>query len=249
MERIFKSHADLYELYINQKLSMSEIGRQFGSSHMAVSRGLKRFNIPTKTSPETCSANSVNLSNYALNFIYGELLGDMSITNYSNSAACISYTSKYFDYILWLDKILSEFGIGRVGELREHHNWRGTKEYHYISKRYPELLDIRKMFYPNGKKIIPNIAFTPLVLRQWYIGDGTLARTPRPYENPYMKIAACAFPSDDVTKAVAKINNLGIRAKHHANNIIYISTKSAPDFLEYIGSCPVDCYQYKWALS
>ncbi len=248
MQRIFqnKDKPMLENLYLRERLSMNEIGRRFGTSHNTISRTLKRMGMPPRSLAERYDKNHVMLSRNAVEFISGELLGDMYLSNRSSLASAIGYASKFRGYILFLRDILREFGIEGVGEIKEYKDSRyGTSIHRYSSREYPELLDIRNIFYPSGKKIIPNMEFTPIILRQWYIGDGTNCQDK--YGNHHMKIAACAFSNDDVAKAVEKINSLGIRARHHARNIIYISPKSANDFLNYIGPCPVQCYSYKWA--
>lgn len=40
--------------------------------------------------------------------------------------------------------------------------------------------------------------------------------------------------------------DLGFDCHRTKKNNIYISTKSLNDFLDYIGPCPIICYQYKW---
>jgi len=250
-EPFFKDQSELYDLYVVRGLSMKEIGRMFETSHVTVGRNLKRMGIPVRSLSERYNKNHVILSSDAIEFISGELLGDMFLSGRSSLASSIQYSSKFREYILFLRDTLRGFGIEDTDKIREYQDHRyGTFIYRYSSRSYPELLEIRKWFYPDGIKVIPTgMKLTPTLLRQWYIGDGTLARSPKPYEKPYMKIAACAFQSDDVAKAVEKINNLGIIARHHAGNIIYISPKSARDFLNYIGPSPVECYQYKWGIS
>lgn len=43
-------------------------------------------------------------------------------------------------------------------------------------------------------------------------------------------------------------HNIGIRATIQSDGEIRLSSYCAQDFLNYIGSCPVDCYKYKWNL-
>ncbi|GAJ16965.1 unnamed protein product, partial [marine sediment metagenome] len=38
----------------------------------------------------------------------------------------------------------------------------------------------------------------------------------------------------------------GFQCTRESDNKIHISTKSTKDFLNYIGPCPVKCYEYKW---
>ena len=43
-----------------------------------------------------------------------------------------------------------------------------------------------------------------------------------------------------------QLNKLGFKTTITADNRIRISAYSTKDFLNYIGKCPVKCYQYKF---
>jgi len=108
------------------------------------------------------------------------------------------------------------------------------------------LLPIYKQWYPNGKKIVPkNIELTPLTCRQWYIGDGSLG-----YEKngkAHITLYTIGFIVSDVEWLKKQLIKLGFKAtRQPSNNSIGISVSSVKDFLEYIGDCPVEHYQYKW---
>jgi hypothetical protein len=57
------------------------------------------------------------------------------------------------------------------------------------------------------------------------------------------------FPVADIDFLVDKLNALGFKSTRQPyRNVIHISSKSTPDFLDYIGPCPTACYSYKWEL-
>ena len=90
-----------------------------------------------------------------------------------------------------------------------------------------------------------DIKLTPLVCRQWYIGDGCLKHPKN--GRPYIELSTCGFSISDVSWLVGELNKLGIKTTRcNSNNIIEISTHSTRAFLNYIGECPVECYKYKW---
>lgn len=256
MTENYKNKEMLYDLYVNQKLSMAKIGKIFNVDSQVIYYHLNRLKIPTRSRSEAVHIalrNQVNLSNAGKEFIYGELLGDMTLTQQSDYSSHVGYASKYREYIEWLAKMLNAFGVEQVGRIRKnsfvsfknHH----SVAYSYGSKNYPELLEIRKMFYPHGKKIIPDIDFTPLVLRQWYIGDGTVGRTKdTPGCRDFIVLNTQGFKPRYVQMATMKLNDMGFRVAYQpANNVIAIKGCSVVDFLDYIGPCPVECYSYKWA--
>lgn len=247
----YKNKEILYDLYVNKQYSSTQISKMAGVAPGTIAYTLHKNNIPIRPISirnHLYRTNHCKLSSKFLDFIYGELLGDMSLYTPSGYSAGIKYASKHEEYIYWLSDCLKEFGIERSGRIivRIINN---RKYYHYVSKTYSELMEVRTLFYPNGKKVIPqSLDFNPILLRQWYIGDGSLCWPCGNRSNNIM-ICTAGFKKGDVIKAINKINALGIKASYaRAANSIYITTYSTVDFLDYIGPCPVECYQYKWAI-
>jgi len=94
-------------------------------------------------------------------------------------------------------------------------------------------------------KIVPrDIELTPLTCRQWYIGDGSLNNNASS-----ITLATCGFLKNDVLFLSDKLNMMGFKNTiQPCSNCIHISKYSTKDFLNYIGKCPIDCYQHKWAI-
>lgn len=208
-----------------------------------------KFNIPIRSKSEANhlrQVNHCNLSQKAIEWINGELLGDGCLQLSSKYSAKFKYGSKYFEYIKYVRNTLELFGIKKTGKIyKVYHKDMDCHSYHYSSRAYPELLAIHKRWYPNGRKIIPkNLKVTPLTLRQHYIGDGYLSH--HKLGRPSIGLCTCGFTVADVECFLEKLTKLGIRAKRNAKNLIRISAYSVNDFLNYIGKCPVKCYTYKW---
>ncbi|GAH71686.1 unnamed protein product, partial [marine sediment metagenome] len=126
----------------------------------------------------------------------------------------------------------------------------------YASRSYPELKTLRRKWYrlatekekSKGRKfikIIPkNLKLTPLICRQWYIGDGSLNK-----DCGYTRLNTQCFTNAEVDGLIIQLTDLGFKITKHADKSIYISTYSTRDFLEYIGPCPKaieNIYGYKW---
>jgi len=191
--------------------------------------------------------NHCNLSIEAIHWLYGELLGDGCLPKRSRRATLFNYTSKYKEYIKYVRNTLNSFGIKQAGKIyKRYHSDMDCYTYNYVSLTYPELLTIRKKWYPEGKKIVPkDIELTPLVCRQWYIGDGQLEI--REKHRPRIKLTTDSFSIPDVNWLVKQLNNLGFKTtRQPSTNRIYVPPYSVKNFLDYIGECPVKCYQYKW---
>ena len=195
-----------------------------------------------------------NLSQEAEEWLNGELLGDGCLqspnasTYFISRSARFKYGSKYLEYCQYVSDTLKSFGIEQVGKINERYNKDfNCYSYNYSSRCYVELLPIRKRWYPEGKKVIPrDLKLTPLVCRQWYIGDGCLVR--KKWNRLSITLSTYNFPIPATEWLVLELNKLGFKAtRRPSNNIIHISAYSTQDFLNYIGKCPVNCYQYKWS--
>ena len=250
--KLYQDKEWLCEKYLKEKLSTTQIGKLCKRTKVTIGRWLMIFNIPRRSQSEyhhLATKNNCRLSEEALQWINGELLGDAHLELKSCYSARFHYGSKYLEYIEYVRDTLKSFGIEQAGNIqRRHitHRNMDTYAYDYCSKAYPELLPIRKQWYPEGKKIIPkDIKLTPLTLRQHYIGDGYLSH--REKRNPHIILCSDAFPISCVNWFICQLKYLGFKTtRQPSHNRIHISSYSAKDFLSYIGICPVQCYQYKF---
>ena len=194
-------------------------------------------------------SNHCKLSNKAIEWINGELLGDGCLQSCSIYSARFQYGSKYLEYIEYIRDTLKSFGIKQSGKIRKTYieNY-GAYIFSYSSLSYVELRPIRERWYPKGKKIIPkDLELTPLTCRQWYIGDGSLKhRKIGGQGRPRIVLATHCFVIPDVENLIGKLIYLGFKTTRWLSNEMYISTYSTKEFLNYIGKCPVKCYQYKF---
>lgn len=254
----------LYKEYILNKKSAKSIAISVGmKSENSVLAALKKFNIPTRSCSEAIhlatNKNKCLLDKNILEFIYGELLGDGCIISVSKHSGTFKYGSCKKDYIQWLSGTLAAKGILQSGEIgvmyrkAPHAKSIPKGMFTYQSLCYRELRPIRLKFYPNGKKIVPeDIELSPIMLRQWYIGDGSLIHK-KGNKHPYIVLSTNGFTNDDVDILISKLKKLTLKVtkgKAAGNEyIIRVSAKSSRQFLDYIGPCPEEiknCYGYKW---
>jgi len=190
------------------------------------------------------SSNHCELSQEAIEWINGELLGDGHLRPHSVSSQ-FTYSSKHLEYIQYISDTLSSFGIKQCGRIRKIYLRKSNSYSHrYSSLRYVELSSTQKKWYPEGKKIIPrDIRFTPLTLRQWYIGDGYLRSSG---ERSRIFLYTNGFTVLDVEWLIKQLIKLEFKSTRTNQNVIHVSRYSTKEFLNYIGNCPVECYKYKW---
>jgi len=247
IHKLYQNKEWLLEKYIDKKMPSTKIGKLCNVSFQPILSHLRKFNIPIRSYSEAgnlARGNHCKLSKEAIEWINGELLGDGCLASYSGYSAYFKYGSKYLEYINYVSITLNHFGINRSGKIRIE---KTTGCYSYASISYKELSPIYKKWYPKGKKIVPeDLRLSPLTCRQWYIGDGSLSH---PIDSgPFIRLATYGFPVLNVKRLVEELNTLGFKTTYQPkNNIIRISVRSTKNFLNYISSCPVSCYQYKWA--
>lgn len=246
---MYKNKDWLYQKYIVEKLSSIEISKIINVHKVTILNWLRNHNIPIRSNSESkhiWQANHFDITNEFREWIDGELLGDGCLNSRSKYSARVKYSSKYLEYIDYIAESLKHFGIEQSGYIRKREPNPGAYSYHYTSKSYNELKDFHTRWYPEGKKIVPrDVRLTPITLRQWYLGDGCLY-IPKTKRRRFITLAAYSFTDDDVYFLIKLFREIGIVATKPKSNRIHISTQSVDKFLDYIGECPVYCYQYKW---
>jgi len=250
---LYRNRDWLYEHYVEMEESTYAIAQEADCNHMTILNWLRKFDIPTRTLGKAmflAQRNYLDVSPELLTILSGELLGDgyVQMGDRSHSAR-YHHTSKYEEYLIWLSGIFADLGLEQVGKINRYDGVKRGKpytSYNYTSRFYPELVPIRQRFYPKGKKIVPkNLILTPIMARQWYIGDGSLHNQAR--GRPCIDFSTCDFDKASIDYLLEELRNKGFKVSHWpVSNRIGMSAYSTRDFLDYIGPCPIDCYQYKW---
>lgn len=247
----YKDEKWLRKKYKDEKLSTYQIAKICGVTYETIRRWLIKFNISRRSDSEAIHLrrnNHCQLSTKAIEWINGELLGDGNLESNCIYSAKFQYSSKHPEYINYVSNTLNSFGIKQSGKIQKICHKEGNISYHYKSRSYPELLSLYNKWYPENKKTVPrDIILTPLMIRQWLIGDGCMKYSK--CGSPYIELYTCGFSISDVKNLVKKLTDLGFKVMRWAyHNSIGISTYSTKDFLNYIGTCPVKCYQYKFTV-
>jgi len=266
-KKIYRNKEWLEKEYLIKKQSCPQIAKECKTSPPVIWNWLHKFCIPTRSAPEAISlvvSNHVILTKEALEFLDGELLGDGHLCTFSKCSACFMYGSKYKSYLEWLSTQLELFGIKQAGRIyKSRGKFPGYSKtyisFHYSSKSYIELKDLHSKWYRRPtiielkkdprrkyiKKLPLNLRLTPLICRQWYIGDGSLVINLR---SNHISLSTQGFKAGEVDLLIEKLKELNFITTKQKDNGIRILTASTPDFLNYIGPCPIKCYKYKWEL-
>jgi len=111
--------------------------------------------------------------------LYGTILGDAYLrkTGKQNAFIRLEHGKKQKDFLFWKVEMLKPLFQGKPKYLERMHPI--TKKtycyWRHRSQTMPYLGKLRRIFYPQGKKRIPNNLsefLTPLALAVWYMDDG-----------------------------------------------------------------------------
>jgi hypothetical protein len=122
-----------------------------------------------------------SLSELQKEFITGCLLGDAWISNIKygrkNPSFGIDRKQDDLDYLQWQYKFVENLCSRQIKiKNRLNKSTNKTQKHCLFETRYlSSLLELRKLWYPNEKKIVPNnLKLTKLVMQIWYCDDGNL---------------------------------------------------------------------------
>jgi len=167
-----------------------------------------------------------------------------------------------FEWLLFIIPSLSWKEVTKT--IHGQINKDGSKciSYRLRSLCHPDLKPIYEDFYniiDNKliKHIPSNLILTPIMLRHWFLGDGTagdfssgLDKNGNQKLSWQMTIYTCSFSREELESIILpQLADMGIIATvtmKPGRHRVRISSKSFKRFYEVIDSCPVDCYKYKW---
>lgn len=204
----------------------------------------KMLRIPLRKSSRV---KDVILSNSELQALNGHLLGDGSIfylkPNRINPV--FSIVSKHSEYIEWINQTIGLMH-NRPVWIREQYDQRTNKQYTtYWSRSLskPCIKSLYNEWYKDGVKIIPrNLTLSPELCLRWFMDDGSAHKGA-------INIATDCFKKQDVEYLASLFYSIEIYPTLHKNGNgyrMYIAKRYAQTFYNYIGQCPVKCFQYKW---
>ncbi len=119
----------------------------------------------------------LSLNDYQRSVVIGSLLGDGSLTaNWSktNFSFQVAHSKKQEAYILW------KYGVLKDWILSKPRYYPRNNSITIKTISHPEITDLAKLFYPNGKKVLPRnlkqLVQDPIILAVWYMDDGNIIR-------------------------------------------------------------------------
>jgi hypothetical protein len=187
-----------------------------------------------------------------LQILDGAMLGDGSLIIHKNGKnAYFSYLSSkkdHVEYVFNSFRELCNYAEVKCDTYTDKRTSKAYTRYHFRTRSLPCLTEVYEKWYDSdGRKFIRrDINLSAKTILLWYLGDGHLARSGN--SPGFIKLATNCFTRQDLEATLLpKMVDFDARINYSDDNpIIIIPRRRVETFLEAIGSCPVESYQYKW---
>ena len=184
-----------------------------------------------------------SLTQLQKSIIIGCILGDGYLRIFpgrKNALLEINHSLKAKEYVDWKYSALKNVA-GSPPKIRKGNGNRLA--YRFYTKQLPELTNLLKEFYRNGKKIVPdNLILNPIILSVWFMDDGSKCNSSNFYLNTQQ------YSLEDQEKMVAKLKLLGLDTKLNKDKCywrIRFLTSSLPKLRKLISNKIIPSMKYK----
>lgn len=263
-ERLLKV---LSEWYMDEKKSTSDIEEAFKKVYdidvtsNVVYLLLKEFDIPMRDISESVSLATRSLdyskgifedNPIAFETMEGLIISDGTISNTDGQTYHrFSISSTQEEFMTYCRKNLLCFNPSdidyNIAFGYSRNKGYEKRMYGFNTSFHPDITKQRIRWYINGKKIIPkDIKITPLMLKMWYYGDGTIINN-KVSNTCVLRLSTDGFTRQEVDFLIEQLKiQAGINSVN-ADGRIRLRTESIPVFFSYIGKkSDISCYSYKF---
>lgn len=193
--------------------------------------------------------------NYFLSQILaGTILGDgylNPLNRKGESRLLIKHDDKAYSYVQWLNDQFSSIGVNKINKV----TMSGYHQHYFTTRPNWEIGFYRKMFYPNGVKIIPRniheIVTHPIGLAVWYMVDGSVDFRKKYHRNATLATFGFGFEGCELLAQMMK-RNFSLCVSTHKTTMrgkvyyrLYIKSESTKRFFDLIKQYILPCYSYK----
>ena len=193
--------------------------------------------------------------------INGLLLSDATITKgrtpYENSRLQMMQAEKNEQLCLKLQSHLQDLGFD-TGTYKHNskYKWKGETRFGWktlvYSSQHPVFTWLRKKWYPQGKKIVPDdVVITPKTLAYWFMGDGSTTLKGKQKNVVHLVLCTEGFIDEDLQKLKIRIEFLGINGIKFSNQVSYgkrlaiYKSEEQVKFLNIIAPYVLPIFMYK----
>lgn len=177
--------------------------------------------------------DNLKLSKYQKEVLIGLLLGDGCLEKGKNSLAPrlkVDQSIKQSEFVWWLYDLFKDFVKTPPKIKHSHRNGINSEELVFNTLTHQYFNRFHKMFYPNGKKIVPesiNQSLTKTALAVWFMCDGSI----KSKECRGRILNTQSFIRSDIERLISILKskfNLQTSIRTQKDGLqIYISAKSA----------------------
>lgn len=264
--RLDISNKQIIDLYFNKNLNRRQTAETLNCSQDLIAYRLKQMNLKPKNMSSCVSSGKVRsilLPKDLINVFDGEMLGDGGLIRYKDQGSFReSFGHDKKEWADYLFNILLVNNIPFVGNKIFNKKPSGKSKnmvWQFATKNVLELGELHKKWYVKNNNFDCNIPFSfknrkfiktvpsDIVLTQkcllhWYIGDGAVN------DSGGCMLHTEGFSWSEVEFLRFRLKeDFNILSSHNKKNTIYIPCKERIKLIEIIKSCPVQCYEYKWA--
>lgn len=195
----------------------------------------------------------IRLNKFQLNALIGMIIGDgyLQSTGKKNARLRLEHSVRFKDYLLWKMNLLPKLFQGRPKYLKRIHPLT-KKEYEYVraqSNSSPLLGKLRKLFYPDNSKVIPEklkkLLTLPIGLAIWYYDDGYYNKIDK---NAFIYLGRLKKEDAERAKEILKTNfglNTRVIDKKRKGFVLYFPPNEAKKLKNYILDYQIESLKYK----
>lgn len=184
-----------------------------------------------------------SLTQLQRSIIIGSLLGDgylRIVPRRKNAFLEINHSYSQKEYVDWTFEMLKS--ICKSGPKMRNGNG-GRIAYRFTTRQMPDITELFRMFYADGKKQIPNnLRLDPIMLAVWFMDDGSKCGTSSVYFNTQQ------FDSQDQEKCMKMLFELGIESglnKDKEYSRVRIKASSIPKLFSLVSPHIIPSMKYK----
>lgn len=180
--------------------------------------------------------------------LLGIVLGDGYLEPHGKGVRLqVNHAERFAFYVKWKREALHELIPGALH--RNHNN--GYPFWRFVTKSHPDLAELRRLFYVDGKKIIPDniqeMLVHPQSLAVWFMDDGTCDK-----RQGSMLFETQCFDASDVERLRETLQtNFDVGTKAHRCGVgrkgcrLYVSVAEAKKLRKIIAPYVLPEMRYK----
>lgn len=211
--------------------------------------GLDEFETESESSSASSDLEKAKQSSYSFEVdevevpdpIAGNLLGDAMIKTYDDHSASFIQITEDWDYLFYLKQLCPNvFLKSKIRVLEDN-------RYYLRSSDNYDMYPIYKQWYKRGYKSLPRpFNINADMLRHWYMCSGELADDEIHLYANWMNDLDSSIMSTVLRSKIARTRIERQRNDTTGNTRFRFFHNADEGLFEYIGDCPVTCYQSKW---